>query len=214
MEPASGPKTPAGAKPAQGAVVSVITRPELVFGLVGALGTDLDPLEEELQSALRTVGYQSSVIRISELIAATYAETHPGEEPGEPRMAELMRQGDDLRRVAGADAAVALAVSMLWSERRKANPEGQEREGHATIIRSIKRTDEVATLRLVYGSRFVLIGGWATHDDRVAAVERRLRTDHPDRGVGWYAEQTAILMARDEEDETQPFGQGVRVLTA
>jgi deoxycytidylate deaminase len=188
----------------------VKTRPELVFGLVGALGTDLDGLEAELQSALRTVGYESNVIRISALIAEAYARAHPGEEPGEPRMAELMHQGDDLRRVGGADAAVALAMLRLRSQRRQARSDGQEREGHATILRSIKRKDEVATLREVYGPRFVLLGGWATRVDRVAVVERRLRADHPGRNVGWYAQQTALLMARDEQDEAQPYGQGVR----
>jgi deoxycytidylate deaminase len=121
-----------------------------------------------------------------------------------------MRQGDDLRRVAGADAAVALGILRLRNERRHAGSDGEEREGYATILRSIKRKDEVATLREVYGPRFLLIGGWATRVDRVAEVERRLRADHPGHDVGWYAQQTAMLMARDQEDETQPFGQGVR----
>jgi hypothetical protein len=105
-----GPQTrkPTGVQPPRALPDRVTTRPELVFGLVGALGTDLDPLENELQSALRTIGYDSGVIRLSALIAELYERAHPGEKPSEPRMAELMRQGDDLRRVAGADAAVAL----------------------------------------------------------------------------------------------------------
>lgn len=210
MEKGPQAAEPTRTPPAQAPPDRVKTRPELVFGLVGALGTDLDPLENELKSALRSVGYDSGVIRLSAYIAELYARTHPGEVPRGPRMAELMRQGDDLRRVAGADAAVALAIGRLRAERRLARSDGEEREGYATILRSIKREDEVATLREVYGPRFVLIGGWATRQDRAAEVERRLRADHPGRDIGWYAQQTAILMARDEEDETQPFGQGVR----
>jgi len=186
-------------------------RPELVFGLVGALGTDLDPIETELRSALRTVGYDSSVTRLSSLISELYTQAHPGEEPQEDsRMAELMRQGDELRRIGGADAAVALGITRLRNQRRGGRGNDEEREGLATILRSIKRKDEVATLRAVYGPRFVLIGGWATREDRAANVEDRLRADHPGHDVGWYARETATLMARDQEDETQPFGQGVR----
>jgi deoxycytidylate deaminase len=186
-------------------------RPELVFGLVGALGTDLDPLETELRSALRNVGYDSSVIRISSLISELYARAHPDElRQEESGMGELMRKGDELRGVGGADAAVALGILRLRNQRRAAQSGEEEREGFATILRSIKRQDEVETLREVYGPRFVLIGGWATREDRVANVENRLRADHPGRDVGWYAKETATLMARDQEDETQALGQGVR----
>ena len=189
----------------------VKARPELVFGLVGALGTDLDPLETELRSALRNVGYDSSVVRISSLISELYALAHPGKErQEESRIGDLMRQGDELRSAGGADAAVALGIMGLRNQRRSAQSMDEEREGFATILRSIKRKDEVETLREVYGPRFVLIGGWATREDRVTNVENRLRADHPGRPVGWYAKETATLMARDEEDETQPLGQGVR----
>jgi deoxycytidylate deaminase len=185
-------------------------RPELVFGLVGALGTDLHAIQQELQSALRMVGYNSSVIRLSKLMADFQASTHASTASAETKMGELMRQGDELRRAGGLDAMAALGISRLVSERTEENPDGSERQGHATILWSLKRQDEVETLREVYGQRFILIGGWATRDDRAAEVGRRLRADHHGHDVGWYAQQIALLMARDEEDETQRFGQGVR----
>ena len=132
-------------------------------------------------------------------------------------MGELMRQGDELRRVCGADAAAALGIVGLRNQRRPAQRADEdllgaddEREGFATILRSIKRREEVETLREVYGPRFVLIGGWANREDRIANVGSRLRTEHPGHDVGWYARETATLMARDEEDETHPLGQEVR----
>jgi deoxycytidylate deaminase len=42
--------------------------PELVFGLVGAVGLDLALVAEHLQRALREVAYSSEVIRLSELL--------------------------------------------------------------------------------------------------------------------------------------------------
>lgn len=186
-------------------------RPELVFGLVGALGTELGQVQGELQSALRSVGYTSSTLRLSDLISTVY-EQWPGrtQQSDDTRMGGLMRQGDELRAAGGPNSVVALGISRIRAERGEANPDGGERFGHATILRSLKRKDEVVTLREVYGPRFVLIGGWATREDRQSAVSDRLRADHPGRDTSWYAEQTARLMSRDEDDETRPYGQGVR----
>lgn len=185
---------------------SVVRRPELVFGLVGALGTDLGTVQEELQAALRSVAYDSGVVRISELLSSTLSEL----DPVEPLMADLMHKGDELRRQAGADAAAALAITKLVAERIEQNPDRSERQAYATIIRSLKRSDEVERLRAVYGSRFILIGGWAPRDQRQAEVTRRLRAQHPNRAAGWYAQQTAELIERDEKDASRPLGQGVR----
>jgi deoxycytidylate deaminase len=187
------------------------SRPELVFGLVGALGTELVQVQRELQSALRSAGYTSSTIRLSELITDVYEHwSQRTAESDDTKMGALMRQGDELRAAAGTNAVVALGISRIQSERRGTNPGVEERHGHATILRSLKRKDEVATLREVYGPRFVLIGGWATRQDRRSAVEDRLRADHPGNEAAWYAAQTARLMERDEDDETRPYGQGVR----
>jgi deoxycytidylate deaminase len=181
-------------------------RPELVFGLVAALGTSLSPLVDELRSALGSVGYGSTAIRVSDLISEVYAGAPNARQLGETRMAALMHEGDELRKTAGAAAAVTLGILRVRQERRGKG----EREAHATILRSIKRKEEVALLRKVYGPRFLLIGGWATREDRAAAIERRLHIEYPCRKVGWYARQVAELMHRDEDDADHPLGQGVR----
>lgn len=192
-------------------LATVKARPELVFGLVAALGTDLDGVQDELESALRSVGYATSVIRLSALLAELHNPARGDASVDEPKMAKLMRYGDELCREAGPDAVVALGISRLVSERqRETGDSTRERSGHATILRSIKRKKEVATLREVYGPRFILIGGWATREDRRARVERKLHSDHPGREVGWYAKQTAVLMERDEADAAHERGQGVR----
>jgi hypothetical protein len=42
--------------------------PELVIGLVGAIGTDLAYVSESLERHLKAVGYSSSEIRVSHLL--------------------------------------------------------------------------------------------------------------------------------------------------
>lgn len=43
--------------------------PEIVIGLVGAVGTDLQGVEERLSQELRRVGYTPTTIRLSSLIS-------------------------------------------------------------------------------------------------------------------------------------------------
>lgn len=188
--------------------VKVVKRPEIVIGLVGALGTDLDPVQAALADALRLVDYETDSLRISELISRLH--TAAGQPPtgAETRMEDLMKQGDRLRAAAGPDAAAALAVSEIRT--RRAETGTDTREAVAVVVRSLKRKEEVKRLRAVYGPRFVLVAVWSPLDERESAVLSRLRNDHPGHDDGWYAAQTAELMARDQLDANDLLGQNVQ----
>jgi deoxycytidylate deaminase len=184
-----------------------LPRPEIVVGLVGALGTDLGQVQQALQSGLLSVGYQSSSVRVSLLIQEAYQRAHPGYSPPKPVMGALMTQGDELRTASRqGGAAAALAIAEIVQQRASMN----ERPSHATIIRSLKRPEEVQLLRAVYGPRFVLLGAWSPREVREKSVTRQLRGEHPSETVGWYAQQTAELLLRDEKDAEQKMGQLVR----
>ena len=47
-------------------------RPEIVIGLVGALGTEMGRIEDALSKALTSVGYSGKSVRVSELISSSY----------------------------------------------------------------------------------------------------------------------------------------------
>ena len=49
---------------------SAIGGPELVYGLIGAMGTPLSGIWEALETQLRSVGYSSERIKLTSLIAA------------------------------------------------------------------------------------------------------------------------------------------------
>lgn len=187
-------------------------RPEIVFGLVGAIGTDLDLLEHELRTALSSVSYVSSSIRVSEILSEEYERMHPEEEVTGSRLGTFMDRGDALRiAVDHGAAAAALAVARIVNQRKVVvGAKMAERASHATIIRSLKHPAEVGLLRAVYGPRLVVIGAWSMRDHREDAVRKRLNDEHPGNGVGWYAEKAAELVLRDEMDADSRLGQRVR----
>ena len=198
-----------------------VGRPELVFGLVGALGNNLVLVDRALRDALLTVSYSATSVRVSSLIMDAYNLNHQSSVPRPvTQLDELMDRGDDLRRaVAHGAAAAALAIMSISDARHDALGEQfrssedgpQERESHATILRSLKRPEEVHLLRSVYGPRFTLIGAWAPREEREKEIGDRLRRHHPGKDSEWYVEQVARLLRRDERDALETrHGQRVR----
>lgn len=190
-------------------------RAEIVIGLVGALGTPLDVLQRAVDDALATVGYTTTPLRVSELIEEACDEYGIAVPSSDTAIAKRMDEGDALREaVNNGSAAVALALNAIAAERRAGGDgpgrSSDEREGWATIIRQLKRPEEVRLLRSVYGPRFVLIGGWSPEEERVKEIRRRLQQENYGKTEGWYADHVAELLARDQKDASRPFGQRVR----
>lgn len=191
-------------------------RPELVFGLVGALGTDLAKVDEALANALRQVGYASETVRVSDRITSAYKDLGlPDLAEGETPLDRLMDLGDELRkhREDGA-AAAAVSIAAISEKRFEALGDqvdgGTERDSVATIVRQLKHPDEVRLLRSVYGPRFVLLGAWSPKEERAHSVEQRLRQLVSNKSQTWYDQQVPRLMNRDEKDGSLPLGQRVR----
>ena len=191
-------------------------RPELVFALVGALGTDLAKVEEALKQALVSVGYSHETVRVSERITSAYEGLGlPPLPEAETPLDRLMDVGDALRLSRGdGDAAAAITIAAISEQRFEAlgssTGSGLERESVATIVSQLKHPEEVRLLRSVYGPRFVLIGAWSPKSERAAATASRLRDMDPNKDQSWYDQQVPRLMARDERDGNRPLGQSVR----
>lgn len=197
--------------------MAVVVRPEIVVGLVGALGTDMSQVENALTAALTSVGYTTRGIRVSELISSAYEDLGlPEIQDSLTEVDRLMDMGDELRQHhARGDAAAVIAVSKITRQRsedlgKEQAEAGNERAGLATVIRQMKHPDEVRVLRSVYGPRFVLIGAWSPRNQRQTVIEQRLRSSTPSRDESWYTQHAIRLMSRDESDGSRQLGQRVR----
>ncbi len=133
--------------------------PELFFGLIGAVGTDLKNVESVLSRELQTVGYLPHSIRLSSLLkeCAKYRDLEKAdEEPEHIRIRSYMDAGDDFRGTSRrGDAVALLAMGNVRDIRREMTEDASKPvPGQAYIFNSLKHPDEVDTLRRVYGSAF------------------------------------------------------------
>jgi deoxycytidylate deaminase len=199
---------------------------ELVVGLVGALGTDLDRVAHTISSRLQTVfAYQTEIVSVSSLMRdlAWDRDLCPSHE--DERVLVNMDAGRDLNRAwAGLFGDRNDALARLAILRIRAIREGINRQrGHAMldaplhrfayILRSFKRPDEVALLRAVYGDRFVLFGALAPRDRRRRRLYDRCWKSYDNEDeLAWHNRDELrldALMRRDEREHGEA-GQDVR----
>lgn len=194
-----------------GSVTGSATRApsELVIGLVGAVGTDLDLVATDLQIALRAHDFDSEEVRLSALLAdLQWTEDLPAE-PLDRHIWTHMDAGNKLRLSWNRGEAMALlALTEIAAIREEKNAERsaaptESLERFAYILRSLKHPKEVELLRAVYGTRFLLISAYAPRSVRKAALEAHLTKDYRSDDDAKWSFTADELIARDES-ETQP----------
>lgn len=189
--------------------------PELFFGLVGAVGTDLKYLNSVLSRELQAVGYGPHDVRLSSLLSecAKYGHLEQvDQEPEHIRIKTYMDAGDDFRGTSGRGDAVALLAMGKVREIRQDMTEDPSRPvpGQAYIFNSLKHPDEVDTFRRVYGSAFFAISVYESVERRrVALCEKIAKSSHKyDRTQ--FEDDADELIRRDQKDASDDLGQDVR----
>ena len=195
-------------------------RPEIVFGLVGAVGTDLELAAELLTEILRTFGYHvGAPISLSRLLNEVQrpVDLPTRQTAGYDEYVDArMTAGDELRRDlqrAGALAQMAIhEIVMSRSETlEKLHGSSIAQPGNvAYILRSLKHPEEVEALRKVYGSRFVLIGAHAPRALRTERLSAAIADSYASTDRGKYKDKAERLAYRDEAEEGIDYGQNVR----
>jgi deoxycytidylate deaminase len=199
---------------------NVIKRPELVFGLVGPIGVDMDMVSEKLASALRGVGYEALHIRATEVM-----ERIPVSRP-------LLKTGDPLevygskidyanavREACQSNSAIAgLVMLQIRDLRSKANlKEGKDlkesffipRDSVAYIVRQFKRKEEVDALRLAYGKKFLQVSVGASRADIKKSLKSKIELNNPDVSRERADQVADELMQRDLDESAIKRGQRV-----
>jgi deoxycytidylate deaminase len=197
-------------------------RPEIVIGLVGALGTELEAVSISIQKILSELNYKSIEVKPSALLRDLpngLINIKLIEEPARERLQSYMDAGNDLRKQMNrGDALSRLVVTAIRDKRYGLNDSISDEEersnkplnSHAFIIRSLKHPDEVKMLRKVYGPSFFLISAYAPRQARQENLARRLSSSQNRMRPEGFEGAALELIERDEEELGDPLGQHVR----
>lgn len=200
------------AVPAGGSVDPLPPANELVIGLVGAVGIDLDSVFRFISVVLNDFAYHVHLIHLSEQMQTlTWDEALPAK-PFDEHVWAYMSAGDKLRSPDCWDRNDAFA---LLGIHRVAVTRGETSSNidvpadrQAYVLRSLKRPEEVALLRQVYGSRFVLIACYSPTSKRQAFLAQQIRESRVKPYDATPAHDASSLMDRDER-EALGYGQNV-----
>lgn len=198
---------PDGEKADSKSLAKSLAAHELVFGIVGHVGSGTSTIAEALESVLGQLKqndktYQCTIIKARKVIedwATDNDESFPTTTPFTIKDVERFQDlGDQMRKNETDHAAVARGAIKCIREQR-ADFQGTEAEdgipvvpnGHprAFIIDSIRHPAEVQLLRNLYRDAFVLIGVVCEHSIR----KKRISEKYRDAGL----DQSETFMKRD-----------------
>lgn len=200
---------------------------ELVVGIVRGVGTPASSATEQLRNSLTNHGYDVRTIKVSQLLEDGLVVRGEWTEPMSPdrRISILIAEGNRLCAEAEAkDELAKRAIVAIKDERKapatsavlvgpktadEAEKEQLRRQAsrRAFIVDCLKRPEEVALLRAVYGDHFVLVGFQASDEARRAELIGKIAPSYSD------PERDVDALARDLIDKDMfdglEYGQNV-----
>lgn len=172
-------------------------KPELVIGLVAAVGTPLEWVQAQLSTLLEEQGYESEVLRLSDYTDSFELEAGRGGAGEAARIEAAMNRGNEARTKTERNDILALAA--IADIRGKRGEASGLLPGRAFVLRQLKRPEEVGLLRRTYGEGFLLLGVYCRRSERKRQLELK--------GIG--SDEAEALIRRDE-DEAALGGQALR----
>jgi deoxycytidylate deaminase len=189
-------------------------RPELVFGLIGALGAEVGAVEGFVRDRISQFGYSvPQTIKLTELLRELAGPTFEQLEKAGDRatIASKMDAGNELRATTEhAEAMAMLAVNHIRANREQHGvPAGKAAKATAFILNSLKHPAEVRALRRIYGPAFVAIAVFNERSDRIKATQARLARSRRRGELSDYESEAVSLVQRDQDEQRNPYGQHV-----
>lgn len=135
-------------------VPAPVTFPELIFGLPGPIGVDLDLVQSILSVQLRQMNYESTPIKLTDEMRQFEVDDVAPAPESEDLFTTYnwkMNYANALRKKYGsADTLARIAIKAIRLAREElTGSESSPKESRAYLVRQLKRPEEV-TLYVVY----------------------------------------------------------------
>lgn len=187
-------------------------QPELVIGLVGPIGVDLDYVQDVIGHELSILGYNSIPLRITQLMKVVETGIDISDRSFTEKYHSLIAYADRVCEMAKSSAALAaLAIARIRAERLKITGDVEAPAlGCAYIIRQFKRPKEIDLMRKTYGRKFIQISVSASEKERRSELSRKIKEFNEATRDKDECEKDAIdLIKRDFDEGAQSFGQKI-----
>jgi deoxycytidylate deaminase len=178
-----------------------VTNRELFIALIAPLGVDLTAVSIALSRSLNTVSYKSNVIRLTDSLVT---ETPNGEGLFE-KYSRLIKAGNDLRASLVPDVFSYLAVQAIVRNRSEKNESVEDRR--VTVVRQLKRTEEVDLLKSVYGNNIIFLSCFAPRSVRVKYFADKFSSEDRSKSRTLNEARALELISKDEHEADDPNGQ-------
>lgn len=186
--------------------------PELIIGLVGRIGVDVGSVVEQLTKLLRDYGYDTEHIHVTDAIKQIDTYKSLPSKPLDMRFNKFIDACDEVReKTQLPDVMARFAISRIQDLRDKGPRKGSSHRGRAFIINQLKRKEECAQLRSIYGEHYLQISCYSPESARVARLSGLIAKGYPkEPKAGAHKAKAFDLLKRDETEEDNPNGQRVR----
>ena len=193
--------------------------PELVVGLIGAIGTNMEAVITSLTQAFMTVGYEVQNIRLSDYLSTLKpaGRKTPIREKGEKEQTDKyyknrMDAGNAFRAQADrADAFAFLAASAIRDKRIDFTGDHKKpRASVAYVLRSLKRKEEITKLRQIYGRNFVALAAYSDRRIRIKRLSSMLAAEYAEKNSSFFQRKAEDLVDRDRDELSKEFGQNIQ----
>ena len=191
----------------------IIECPELFFCLVAPIATDLNQVISVLSGQLSIFGYDVETIQITDILPVIDESIPDKFDSLEERYETLIKKANDLRERLDADDIMAtLTFFLIQAARLRRQADRKEKERPvAYIIRQLKRPEEIARFREVYGKQVFQISAYADPELRRRRLATKMRDEDSSRTRTSEFEHSALeLVNRDEHEASVSHGQRLR----
>lgn len=178
-------------------------RPDLYIGLVGAAGTDLVSVLNELRAQMAVVSYSVEHIKVSDLLREVLEIGTIQDEYR--RIKTLMAAGDAVRQSSpNGDGVAALVIAEIRNRRG-----GGVKGSTAYVIDSLKNPAEIDLLDKIYGRNLCTLSVYLSREERTQNLSVRIARDMREP-PGPHHTALAVELISDDEKGIGEHAQNVR----
>jgi len=198
--------------------------PELVIAIVGPMGTDINKVQQYIDSSLAKSDYLREEIRVSSFIKEFpgYQDIEEQQYDSEgDRLTKYMKAGTEIRKsqhehgLGEGDILARMVLARIRDFRLKQDEGGpqpdeecpQPLENTAFIINSLKHPAEVDLLREIFKDRFFVISAYQPKSTRIYKLAKKIALSLKTSNWEEHRARAEKLINTDEREEGEELGQ-------